>query len=144
MMTTQHAGRTCATCFFTDTFPGVTIEDNGRCNYCNRGHIRTKIRELTTSNLEQLQLVATQLKLETQQKGAKYDCIVGASGGLDSSYVIYVARRIMGLNPLVVSYANDFTTSIARENLQRLCKVLGVDLRTISSKGKFDRKHIAS
>ena len=136
--------KVCNSCFFTENFPGVTIEENGRCNYCNSGEFFTKKRKLTSSDIKQLSLVASQLKEEREKKGAKYDCIIGASGGLDSSYVLYVAKRIMELNPLVVNYVNDFTTSIAKDNLQKICKELKVDLKIIKSKKKLDKKHIKS
>jgi hypothetical protein len=84
------------------------------------------------------------LKEERQKKGGKYDCIIGASGGLDSSYVIYIAKEIMDLKPLVVSYVNDFSKRLARENLKQICKELNIDLKIITSNKKFDKKHIRS
>lgn len=134
----------CKTCFFNNSFPGFSIEKNGKCNYCNSNEFSTKISKLTSSNLDQLFHVASQIKQEREKSGGKYDCIIGASGGFDSSYVIYVAKRIMGLNPLVVSYVNDFTKNIAKDNLQQICNKLNVDIKIIRSKKKFDKKHIRS
>ena len=59
---------------------------------------------------------------------ATYDAIIGASGGLDSTYVIYLAKQVMGLNPLVVKYRNGFGHPLADQNLTSACAALGVDL----------------
>ena len=141
-MDDKKVNMVCSTCFFDNNFPGVAIKENGRCNYCNSNEFSKKISELTTSNLDQLRLVASQLRKERERKGGKYDCIIGASGGFDSSYVIYVAKRIMELNPLVVCYTNDFTKSLAKDNLKRLCDELNVDLKIVRSKKKFDKKQV--
>ena len=134
--------RVCNTCFFDSNFPGVVIEDNGRCNHCNSADFRTNVNQWTDSNPEQLCIIASQLKEERIRKGAKYDCIIGASGGFDSSYVIYIAKQIMDLNPLVVSYSNDFTRKIASDNLQRICHKLKIDLKVVTSKHKYDKQYV--
>jgi hypothetical protein len=142
IMDDKKMNMVCRTCFFGNNFPGVAIEENGSCNYCNSTEFSKKIRELTTSNLDQLRFVASQLREERVRKGGKYDCIIGASGGFDSSYVVYVAKRIMELNPLVVCYTNDFAKGLAKDNLKRLCDELNVDLKIARSKKKFDKKHV--
>jgi hypothetical protein len=140
----DNQARECSTCFFTDKFPGVVINENSRCNHCNSDDFRKRMTELTTLSKDQLMALAEKLREERKQKGARYDCIIGASGGLDSSYVIYLAKKVMNLNPLVVSYTNDFTRGVAKENLKKLCDKLGVELRVEASRKKFDRKHIRS
>ena len=109
MVKDKNEQRICISCFFDENFPGVIIEENGRCNHCNSGEFKEKVSKLTHSNVEQLRIVSSQIREERKNKGSKYDCIIGASGGLDSSYVVYIAKKIFDNNPLVVSYANDFT-----------------------------------
>ncbi len=77
----------------------------------------------------------------TSNKGKnKYDCLIPASGGLDSSYVICYAKSI-GLNPLVISYDSSFITDCAQKNLKTICDNLKVDLIVIRSRG-WDRKFV--
>lgn len=141
MTTEERTTRTCASCFFTDDFPGVTIEGDARCNYCRDDGFRERIRKLTDSNLDELRRIADQLKKD--RKG-RYDCIIGASGGLDSSYVLYIAKKVLGLNPLVVSYDSDFRRAIARNNLRTICDRLNVDLKVFKSPGQFDTRYVRS
>lgn len=79
----------------------------------------------------ELMQVADKIREERIHNGGQYDCIIGASGGLDSTYVIYVARHILGLNPLVVKYDNGFGHMLANQNLTAACRKLGVDLRIV-------------
>jgi len=133
--------KACGTCFFTEDVPGVIIEDNGSCNFCNSGVFIEENDKLTFSNLEELKKIAEKIR-NTRQ--GKYDCIIGASGGLDSSFVIYVVKKLLDLNPLVVNYENPFSKNLAKENLQEICRSLGVDLKTIKSRQGYDKKYVRS
>ena len=131
--------KSCNSCFFSEKFPGVVIEENGNCNFCNHGDFKVRKKGQTALDRNELYRIAEELKKE--RKG-KYDCIIGASGGLDSSYVIYIARRILGLNPLVVKYDHGFNHRIATDNLETICSKLKVDLKIIKSAQKYDLKYI--
>lgn len=138
-MTTQH--NTCTSCFYSTRFSGIEIEQNGKCNHCNSNDFATASKATTTSDLTELHIIAEQLKKKRQ---GQYDCIIGASGGLDSSYVIYIAKRILDLNPLVVSYDHGFTYDITKNNLKTICRKLEIDLRFICSGKQYDRKYVKS
>ncbi len=129
----------CCSCFFTTKLPGVTIDESGKCNFCAGQTCLSYIKEQTDSDLQELRRIAEKLK---QKKQGKYDCIIGASGGLDSSYVIYVAKKLLGLNPFVISYGSGFVFDIARNNLNAICKNLGVDLKIVSSAKGYNFKHV--
>jgi hypothetical protein len=133
--------KTCFTCFFTEQFPGITLLERDVCNSCRDGKIAAERRTLTPFNLRELQKLVTPFK---RKKSGKYNCIIGASGGLDSSYVIYVAKKKLGLNPLVVSYDSGFNDGHAIGNLKTLCARLGVDLRIVRSSGNHDKKYVRS
>ena len=60
----------------------------------------------------------------------KYDCIIGVSGGTDSSYMIYLAKQL-GLRPLAVHYDNTWNTSVATHNIYKVLNCLNVDLYTL-------------
>ena len=137
-MESSHS-KECPNCFMTEDFPGVAIEENGSCSICNGYDLVSYAESRTTSTLEELQRIAETMKAN---RTGKYDCIIGASGGLDSSYVVYVATRVLGLNPLVVNYDHGFSFDSAIENIERMCKDLGVDLRRLESPKRNDRKFV--
>ena len=123
----------------TDDFPGVKVEENGSCTLCNGYDLVSYAESRTTSNLDELKRVAETMK---RNRTGKYDCIIGASGGLDSSYVVYVTKHVLGLNPLVVNYDHGFVFDSAIENLERMCKDLGVDLRRLKCPKRDDWKFV--
>ena len=64
------------------------------------------------------------------EKKNKYDCIIGVSGGTDSSYLIYLAKKVWGLKPLAVHYDNTWNSAIATINISKVLKKLEIDLYT--------------
>ncbi len=133
------AHHNCNTCFFTDAFPGVTVEADQRCSVCHQSRITEEFHAHLTSNLVELQRLAAEWR--AQRKG-RYDCIIGGSGGLDSSYVLYIAKQLLGLNPLVVKYDHGFNHEAADRNLRTLCESLGVDLEVERSRGQHDGRYV--
>jgi hypothetical protein len=117
----------------------VKIDRSGKCNFCAGHEFSAFIKAQSNSDITELRRIAEELK---QKKQGKYDCIIGASGGLDSSYVIYVAKKLLGLNPLVISYDHGFTYDIAENNLQTICKKLDVDFKILRSAKGNNTKHI--
>lgn len=96
----------------------------------------------TDSDISELRKVLAAQHGKSRQR--KYDCIIGASGGLDSSYVIYLAKQRLGLNPLVVSYDHGFSHEWAFDNLKAVCKTLGVEYRILRSARRHDFKFVRS
>ena len=68
-------------------------------------------------------------KIKADGKGKKYDCVIGVSGGTDSSFMVWWAVQ-NGLRPLAVHYDNTWNTSIATENIRKVLGKLNVDLFT--------------
>jgi len=131
--------RSCKSCFFDEKFPGVTIEENGNCNFCNSRYFLNKKEKQVLFDIEKLQSIAADLK---KQRKGKYDCVIGASGGLDSSYILYVAKKILKLNPLAVNYDSGFVNEIASDNLKTICNKLGIDLKVLKSTKGYNLKYI--
>lgn len=136
---TSPAVRECSTCFFTTRFPGITIGVDGRCNRCHDDGFARHVKEHVRSNLDGLKAIAEEVRAAAP---GRYHCIVGASGGLDSSYVIYVVTRLLGLNPLVVRYDSGLGSDAASANLDALCRSLGIELRVIRSRRGWDRRYV--
>ena len=78
-----------------------------------------------------LEKIATRIR--KAGRGNRYDCVVGISGGRDSSYTLHLVVSELGLRPLAVHFNDGFGNPVAGENMRRMTAQLGVDLRTISS-----------
>lgn len=129
----------CNTCFFTTAFPGVRLHDDGRCSECHHADIVERMARHRTGDLDDLRRIMVEARARS---AGPYDCVVGASGGLDSSYTLFVARRLLKLNPLVIHYDHGLTHPYARSNLETLCHDLGVELVVVRSRGRHDQRFV--
>jgi hypothetical protein len=97
---------TCSQCFLTDQFPGISFDDKGVCSICNKLSEPSEQERLKSllelDRIDELRDIAKQIKSQAGSRNQKYDCIIGASGGFDSTYVVYLAKMVLGLNPLVL------------------------------------------
>lgn len=121
----------CAKCIIDTTVPGVVFDNAGVCNFC---HLQDKMeKEFPTGKIgrDKLNHVAAEIKAGAQFK--KYDCVVGVSGGRDSSFTLYYVKNILGLRPLAVHFNDGFGNPTAGENMIKVCRKLNVDLRTVTS-----------
>ena len=69
-------------------------------------------------------------RLKKEGKDKKYDCIIGLSGGVDSTYVAYLVKRILGLRPLAVHLDNGWNSEVSVKNIENVVKILDIDLYT--------------
>lgn len=121
------AGKVCSRCVMDDTVQGITFDENGVCTFC---HIHDELEHSFPLNQEtpqKLKLLVDKIKREG--KGKKYDCVLGVSGGRDSTYTLVSAVKL-GLRPLAVHFDNGWNTDLAVMNIKNVCKVLNVDLYT--------------
>ncbi|MFI4912707.1 MAG: hypothetical protein ACIAQZ_13665 [Sedimentisphaeraceae bacterium JB056] len=128
--------KTCERCYLNEDYPGISFNDKGICNFCERAMSSEYQDDINSrasvKNIEGLSKIAEEIKAVSNSKNAKYDCVIGASGGFDSTYVIYIVKKLMGLNPLVIKYDNGLCHELANENIKETCRILDVDLRFIS------------
>lgn len=111
------------------TVPDIQFDERGVCNYC-KYYAERVANELYYDAAGQARLNA--LIAEIKQRGARreYDCIIGVSGGVDSSYVAYLTKVKFGLRPLAVHLDNGWDSELAVSNVERLLRHLGIDLYT--------------
>jgi hypothetical protein len=122
----------CKNCFLPGDFPGVVLDEEGVCNQCRVARdTQSEAQSDKGPDFSSLRALGGQLREEARQRASAYDAIIGASGGLDSTYVIYLAKEVMGLNPLVVKYSNGFGHPLADQNLRNACDMLDVDLAMV-------------
>ena len=90
----------CNHCVMDTSDPNIVFDVRGRCDYCNNFEsMILPIWDNGKTNESSLRLLADKIRKEGE--GKDFDCIIGLSGGLDSSYVAYVAKEKMGLRPLL-------------------------------------------
>lgn len=125
----DRAYQRCTNCVMDTTDSAITFDENGVCDFCNDYH--ENILPRWKAQLEDPGLLErTAAKIKADSKGRKYDCIIGLSGGVDSSYLCYVAKVLMGLNPLVYVVDTGWNLNVAVENIERIVRALDLDMYT--------------
>lgn len=121
--------QTCSHCVMDTSDPGIVFDAQGRCDYC--GNFQSDILPRWNHGQNQepaLQALAERIRAEG--RGKDFDCIIGLSGGLDSSYAAYVAKEKMGLRPLLFHVDAGWNTDQAVGNIEKLVDGLGLELFT--------------
>lgn len=120
----------CNSCTYSQDVPNITFDSEGNCNYCATHNTLNALYPTGSEGDLRLRELFLKIKAEGTGKGKKYDCVVGVSGGCDSSYLIHKAVE-MGLKPLAVHFDNTWNSPIATQNIQKVLNKLNVDLFTI-------------
>ena len=118
----------CSQCIYDERVSAINFDHQGVCNYCRQVE-ELKKRYGTGTEVGEKKLLATVDEMKLAGKGKKYDCVIGVSGGTDSSYMVYLAKQ-WGLRPLAVHYDNTWNSSIATQNIRTVLTALEVDLYT--------------
>ncbi len=125
------AQRVCTRCVQDSSIPGITFDEHGVCNFC---HFHDKLEKLFPNGDEGKKHIACIVEnAKRRGKNKKFDCVVGISGGRDSTYLLYLVVKQWGLRPLAVHFNDGFDNPVAGENMVKACRLLGVELRTITS-----------
>lgn len=120
--------RMCVRCVMDTTDPEITFDQNGVCNHCNDfDEQRNKVWFPNDEGRRKLAIIVERIKKEGL--GKKYDCIMGLSGGVDSSFMAYQVSKL-GLRPLVIHVDAGWNTELAVQNIEGICRRLGFDLYT--------------
>lgn len=108
--------------------PDIVFDESGICNYYYEFSQKLKIRvpPADKAKRELDRIVAT---IKKEGKGKKYDCIIGVSGGVDSTYTSWLVKS-MGLRPLAVHLDNGWDSELAVQNIENILDKLGIDLYT--------------
>lgn len=128
-MNTEPHHRTCNRCIMDESAADIVFDDEGNCNYCH-AFLEKQAKHLPKSEAEQKhKLKALVDKVKADGKSKKYDCIVGLSGGVDSSWALVQAVKL-GLRPLAVHMDSGWNSELAQNNIANLVRELNVDLYT--------------
>tara|TARA_R100001132_G_C3268015_1_gene90453 strand:- start:701 stop:1804 length:1104 start_codon:yes stop_codon:yes gene_type:complete len=110
------------------TDPDITFDERGVCNYVR--DFRAFQQALPSVKERDIQLQATLDEIKRNGRGKSYDCVLGLSGGVDSSYMAYLAKE-WELRPLVVHFDNGWNSELAVNNIEEIVTRLGFDLETL-------------
>ena len=125
----QREYRICTNCIMDTTDSMITFDENGVCDHCN-GFYKDILPNWHTDERGQQALQKIVEKIKKEGKGKEFDCIMGVSGGIDSSYLTYIAKEKLGLRPLVFHVSTGWDTQFAVNNIEKLVDGLGLDLYT--------------
>ena len=126
----EQAGyRMCARCIMDTTDPDIAFDEKECCNHC-RGYDEISQARLFPSEVErQRRLEKLVRRIKQDGRGKDYDCVIGVSGGVDSTYVAYLVKQL-GLRPLAVHLDNGWDSELAVSNIESVLKKLDIDLYT--------------
>ena len=120
----------CKNCVMDSSDPSITFDDKGYCSHCNSFYKEILPSwESLQSNKNSLINLTNQIKSRSSS-GSNYDCIIGLSGGIDSSYLLHLAVTKLYLKPLVFHVDSGWNSNIASSNIERLIEALNLDLYT--------------
>ena len=119
----------CSNCVMDTTDSKIIFDDKGVCDHCNT-YYTDILPKWHTGERGHKALEEIVVKIKKEGKGKDFDCLMGMSGGIDSSYLLYVMVEKYGLRPLVFHVDAGWNSQIAVNNIQRLVDGLGLDLYT--------------
>jgi N-acetyl sugar amidotransferase len=107
----------------------IVFDHKGVCDHCNT-FFKDILPNWHTDERGNKELTVIINKIKKEGKGKDFDCLMGMSGGIDSSYLLYVMKEKYGLRPLVFHVDAGWNSQIAVNNIERLIDGLGLDLYT--------------
>lgn len=117
----------CTKGVWDETIPGIKFDNEGVSNFCHLQEQMMADYPRGEIGLKEWQSIVASIK--KAGKNEKYDCVIGVSGGVDSSYLLYIAKQY-GLRPLALNLDNGFNSKIAVQNIYNVTKQLDIDLET--------------
>jgi N-acetyl sugar amidotransferase len=124
-----EAYRVCTNCIMDTTDSNIRFDERGWCDYCNN-YYRNILPNWHPDERGE-QLISHQMaEIKKQGKERDHDCVIGISGGVDSSYVTYLAKEKFGLRPLLFHVDAGWNSQQAVNNVEKLVDGLGLDLHT--------------
>lgn len=116
----------CSNCIMDNSDPTITFNDDGVCIYCQH-YANHLLRDWKPGeyNSSIYQIVD---RIKEDGKNKAHDCLIGISGGLDSSYAAYIAAKTFGLRPLLFHTDAGWNSDTSTSNIEAICETLGLDL----------------
>lgn len=125
----KHPHQECVRCVMDTSDPWITFNDEGVCNHCQKYDAYIATIGSPEDRKRKLDKMVAQIK--ERGMGKDYDCIMGLSGGVDSSYLAWFAVKQLGLRPLVVHVDAGWNSELAVNNIQNIVQRLNLDMHTL-------------
>lgn len=124
--------KVCNSCVMDTTASNIKFDVNGRCSYCenNLKNIKPYLKNNLLKSEIWFKNLKNKLKNESKQNKFNYDCIIGLSGGVDSSYLVYYIVKHLKLNPLIFHVDTGWNNKIAVSNIEKIIEKYKLDLHT--------------
>lgn len=125
----------CTRCILDNRFDkSITFDEKGHCNYCTSALERMN-NEYFPNDEGKRRLDILISKIKEQGKGKKFDCVMGLSGGMDSSYLAYLGHK-WGLRVLAIHIDDGFDTEISQNNIRKLIEATGFEYKVVTPDAK--------
>lgn len=121
--------RVCTNCIMDTSDSNITFDSRGWCDYCNNYH-QNIVPNWHTDERGAKRIAEQVAQIKHDGIGRDHDCLIGISGGVDSSYVTYLAKAKFGLRPLLFHVDAGWNSQQAVNNIEKLVDGLGLDLHT--------------
>lgn len=121
----HKAFKRCTFCVMDTSDPEITFDQDGQCNHC-KAYLQKVSGLIFQGESSKKALAAISKNIKRLGKGKPYDCLIGVSGGVDSSYTCYLAKEL-GLRPLAVHLDNGWNSEEAIKNIKAVCDRLEID-----------------
>ena len=109
----------CNNCVMDTTDQNISFDENGICDHCNT-YYQKILPNWHKGNKARVKLEKIINKIKKDGKGKDFDCIIGMSGGIDSSYLTYIAKEKLDLRPLIFHVDAGWNSQIAVNNIEML------------------------
>ncbi|WP_370625342.1 N-acetyl sugar amidotransferase [Polynucleobacter sp. AP-Kaivos-20-H2] len=119
----------CTCCVMDTSDAMIVFDEKGVCDHCN-AYFEHTLPNWPVNHGGEAQLEKIAERIRNEGKGKDFDCIIGMSGGIDSSYLTYIAKENLGLRPLVFHVDAGWNSQEAVNNIEKLVDGLGLDLYT--------------
>lgn len=126
---TKRQYQVCANCAMDTSDSLIQFDEKGVCDHCNN-YYNNILPNWHPDERGAQELARIVEKIKQEGKGKPFDCIIGISGGVDSSYLLYYAKEVLGLRPLAFAVDTGWNLNVAVENIEKLVKGLNLDLYT--------------
>jgi N-acetyl sugar amidotransferase len=127
MKTKQY--QICTNCVMDTSDTKIVFDENGVCDHCNDFYKNVQPK-WHTDERSRAELEAIVAQIERSGKGKDFDCLLGISGGMDSSYMLHIIVKEFGLRPLVFHVDGGWNSELAVHNINVMIDKLGLDLYT--------------
>ena len=128
MMNTSRNYRICSRCIMDTSDPEIRFNEQGQCNHCTAALDRMH-RQLLPPPERAAALRRLVARIKNEGSNKEYDCIIGVSGGVDSTTTAYHVKKL-GLRPLAVHFDNGWDSELAVDNIKLTLRALDIDLYT--------------